>query len=201
MNKGQFLPKWKYPSKDPKVRKTYKAWNNAMSRCNNPKDDGYPNYGGRGITVCERWRNSFDFFVEDMGLAPKGMTLERIDFNGHYDPFNCKWATRKEQANNMRSNVLMTLNGKTMTATQWAEALGISTTRLHARLRLGWEPEQAINPAKYEAPHGGSRRYVTGCRCDICVAGEKARRYDYYRKKNPVIKNKSRNNPEKQYDL
>lgn len=141
---SKFIQKWNLHSKDPKVRKTYKAWNNMHTRCYDPKHKSYPNYGGRGVRVCERWLNNFDNFVVDMGLAPPHTSLDRYDTEGMYDPFNCRWATIKEQANNTRQNVYVIFQGRKMTATQLAEKFNMPPSRLLMRLRRGWPLDRAL---------------------------------------------------------
>jgi hypothetical protein len=125
--------------------KEYIAWDHMKQRCINPKDRQFPNYGGRGITVCERWSNSFSDFLEDMGPAPGSeYSIERIDNNKGYSPENCKWALKKEQCNNTRKNVKLTFGGKTLTVAQWADTLLIPRSSLYGRLERGWSPEKAL---------------------------------------------------------
>lgn len=105
------------------LRSTNKRWVVMKQRCNNPDSRDYKNYGGRGIKYCEKWEN-FEGFFEDMGMCPDGLSLERIDNDGHYSKENCKWATRKEQNNNRRDNTTFIINGKKVTRTQIQETLG-----------------------------------------------------------------------------
>lgn len=79
---------------------TYKCWNNMLARCYEPSSERYASYGGRGISVCARWRESFIYFLEDMGEKPEGLTIERTDVDGNYEPSNCRWATWEEQRQN-----------------------------------------------------------------------------------------------------
>jgi hypothetical protein len=122
---------------------TYNVWASMLARCGNPKNAAYSRYGGRGITVCERWRDFQNFFA-DMGEAPSGLTLERTDNDLGYSPENCRWATRTEQARNRRSNTKLTLNGKTLTICEWEAECGISQDQISLRLRRGWSIERAL---------------------------------------------------------
>jgi len=130
-------------SKNPEIKRTYAIWRGMRSRCLNKKRSSYRFYGGRGIEVCERW-NSFPNFRSDMGNAPVGKTLDRIDNNGNYEHGNCRWATRKEQSNNTRSNVHLTVQGRTQTIMQWSEEKGIEWSTIFYRLARGWSAERAV---------------------------------------------------------
>lgn len=114
-------------------------------RCYYPKNNSFPRYGGRGITVCDRWKNSFENFLSDMGIKPKGTSLDRIDSTKGYLPENCRWATFKQQANNTKANVRLTHNGKTLTLTEWAEEIKINPKTLWTRLFMyKWTTERAL---------------------------------------------------------
>lgn len=122
----------------------YYSWSSMLSRCNNPKFIHYPDYGGRGITVCERW-HSFENFLSDMGPRPDGTSLERRQVNEGYSPNNCEWATRKRQSNNTRGNTFLEYDGKRQTIAEWAEETGISYNTIIARIhRLKWSAEKAL---------------------------------------------------------
>lgn len=114
----------------------------------------FDGYGGRSISVCERWQNSFAAFLEDMGEKPEGMSLDRIDNDGDYCPENCRWATPKEQANNTRRTRYVTVNGERKLATAVAKGNGISPVRLAQRLQNGWSLEQAVGLESHDDPRG-----------------------------------------------
>ena len=120
------------------------AWRHMISRCHNPAAKDWKWYGAKGIRVCERWHN-YDAFREDMGHRPPGMTLERIDNNGDYEPGNCRWATRAEQMRN-RSNTLRVANGdKMLSASDVADISGIPQNVVGSRIKLGWAYDRIIS--------------------------------------------------------
>jgi len=115
--------------------KMYMVWVQMKQRCLNPNNRQWSRYGGRGIKVCARWENDFNAFLSDMGEAPPGLSLDRFpDNNGNYEPSNCRWATKSQQARNTRRNRFLTYNGETFTLTEWAEKLGINPKHLHKRI-------------------------------------------------------------------
>lgn len=128
------------------------VWAGMKTRCNNPNDPEFSNYGGRGIRVCEAWANDFTTFLRDVGARPsREHTLDRINNEGHYEPGNCRWATRREQAANRRGLRMLTHNDETLTLADWARRIGLSPTAIAQRLRLGWSVADALSPVRYGA--------------------------------------------------
>jgi hypothetical protein len=123
----------------------YRIWCHIKGRCDNPTDAAYMNYGGRGITYEDRWK-TFEGFWEDMhGTWQKGLEIDRIDNNGNYCKENCRWATRKQQANNKRNNHVITYNGISAGLVEWSELRGIAYNTLYARLYVSKQPiEKAL---------------------------------------------------------
>jgi len=121
----------------------HKIWGGMRNRCNNPKNGSYYRYGGRGITVCAEW-DSFEQFLEDMGHAPDGTSIERINNNEGYSKSNCKWAGTKEQGKNKRNAVMLEYKGEKASLATFAEKYGIPVKRLSARLIQGWTIDDAI---------------------------------------------------------
>ncbi len=113
-------------------------------RCYRKNYVDYHRYGGRGIEVCDEWKNSFLAFYKDMGERPKGKTLDRINNDKGYSQENCKWSTPREQANNRRNNRFLTHKGKTLTVAQWARKLGVKDGILRYRLRKNWAIEEVL---------------------------------------------------------
>lgn len=134
---SQALPKHgMYKSKE------YKVWDAMVQRCTNTNHKNYHHYGGRGIDVCDRWLK-FELFYEDMGDA-NGLSLDRIDNNKGYSKINCRWATKKMQSNNMRTNATLTIDGVTKTRYEWSEISGIPNENIRYRIRAGWDVKDAV---------------------------------------------------------
>jgi hypothetical protein len=132
----------------------YKIWAGILRRCNNPNENNYERYGGRGIKVCERWENYINFREDMRDSWQPGLSIERIDNNAGYQPDNCRWATRKEQCRNRRSNFIIEYKGERKSAAEWADVLGIPWFRFYQRItKLGWTIERAMSePARAWAP-------------------------------------------------
>lgn len=128
------------------VSSEYRAWQSMRKRCYDKNCEQYKNYGGRGISVCERWRESFQNFFEDVGRKPqKNMSLNRKNNDGNYEPGNCQWDTPKIQARNTRHNRIITFNGQSKPVTEWAEATGIHNRTIRARIDVQrWSVEKAL---------------------------------------------------------
>lgn len=126
--------------------RVYRIWAQMLQRCLNSNDQAYPWYGGRGIMACDRWQESFENFLEDMGEPPTAKhSLDRVNVNGNYEPDNTRWATLKEQGRNTRSNRLLTHNGRTMTMVEWSEETGIPYGVLNARINgYKWNAARAL---------------------------------------------------------
>lgn len=122
---------------------TYGIWRGMKQRCLNKLAGEYPNYGGRGIKVCDRWLK-FDNFLADMGVRPAGHHLDRLDNNGHYEPNNCAWVTPKQNQRHTRKSRMITAFGETKCLSAWAESKGIKPLTLHKRLVCGWDVELAL---------------------------------------------------------
>lgn len=125
----------------------YNIWCTMKARCTNPNSNKYGRYGGRGIKVCSEWLSDFKAFY-DWAMAndySEELSIDRIDYNGDYNPENCRWVTAKEQANNTSNNVLLTYNEQIHTISEWAEMCGLTYSALYHRLGRGWPLEKALS--------------------------------------------------------
>lgn len=123
----------------------YQTYCGMHNRCYRPNQPAYKNYGARGITVCERWRNSFEAFLEDMGPRPPGHSIDRIDTNGNYEPSNCKWSTVKENCRNMRTKRMVVIDGVEMHVSAAAEIYGLNPRTIYYRVKQGWPDEKVVS--------------------------------------------------------
>ena len=122
----------------------HSIWSAMKKRCFDPKSSDYPRYGGRGITVCERWKDSFSNFYADMGSKPEGCSIDRIDFDGNYEPMNCKWSTHIEQANNKSNNCWYEYGDERHTIAEWSRISGLPYSFLNNRLKKGMPMPYAL---------------------------------------------------------
>jgi hypothetical protein len=143
-------------------RRTYQSWSDMKSRCLNPKHPRYASYGGRGITVQEPLRSSYEAFEQHLGLKPDGWTLERIDNDGDYEIGNVRWATYRDQNKNKRTTTTYTFKGRTQTIEEWAAEYGLPRTTLSERIHnYGWDIKTALEaPYQHKAniPKSASKR-------------------------------------------
>lgn len=124
----------------------YAVWRSMIARCENPNDAEFHNYGGRGVRVCRRWRDSFEAFAKDMGKRPSAAhSLDRFpDQDGDYEPGNVRWATKKQQRRNSRDCRVIEFKGQKQAVADWAEEFGLRSETINRRLAAGWSPERAL---------------------------------------------------------
>lgn len=125
--------------------KEHVAWSNAKQRCFDPNVRNFGDYGGRGITMCPEWRDSFAAFLRDMGPCPDDCSLDRINNDGNYEPGNCRWATRQQQTRNRRNAITVMIDGMQVSLAEAAAARGLRYGTVTRRLRLGWTTERALS--------------------------------------------------------
>lgn len=147
---GHLEGKGRQPTHGYTDTKEFRAWSSMKTRCYNPKCENYPHYGGRGITVCDRWRESFEAFLDDLGPAPSPeYSIDRIDNDGNYEPGNVRWATLNEQCNNRRTNQNLGIKGISKTVTEWAKESGLSPETITWRVKAGWPDDELLMPPSY----------------------------------------------------
>lgn len=165
----------------------YRTWSNMISRCTDDRNSAFKNYGGRGISVCERWLNSFDDFAADMGPRPPRHSIERRDNDGNYEPGNCRWATASEQARNKRNSRFVEIHGVRYHVAELAEKHGVDMRTIFYRAAQGWPAEQVFskNPIwnnsesqkKAVSIHAEKKKAQTHCKRGHELAGENLYRH------------------------
>lgn len=148
------------------VHPLFYSWHSMLARCSDPRSTVWHNYGGRGIKVCDRWRASFWNFYADVGDRPFGMSLDRINNDGNYEPGNVRWASKRVQQNNRRNSKMLTINGRTECLTDWAREYGLSRFTLAKRLRIwGMVPRIITEPIlDYRAERSKKQRAQQFCK-------------------------------------
>lgn len=147
------------------------AWRNMNSRCYDPKNKRFAYYGGRGITVCPEWREDFSAFFSSMGPCPPSFQIERMDNSKGYSPSNCKWASKQENCNNRRSNVVVEYEGRRQTASQWASELNCKLANILYRFHQGWSAREVL----FGRASGRTRQPVAVCSLPCVSAQDQAR--------------------------
>lgn len=148
-----------FKDRDPLGYSAYTRWQAMKRRCYIKTSKRYDDYGGRGITICDRWLESYENFIEDMGLpADKSYQIDRTDNNGNYEPGNCQWVTRQENGRNKRNNHMLAAFGKNQTLVEWAKETGIKRETIAMRIRRGYSAEKALDAGSDRI---SSRTYVT----------------------------------------
>lgn len=140
----------------------YHIWNGMKSRCYSKNNDSYHNYGGRGIEICNEWLNDFMSFYNwaiNNGYSNE-LSIDRIEVNGNYEPSNCRWATDKEQQNNRRNNLHVTINGVTKTGAQWEDEYDLARGSVGKRISIGWSGEDLLEKPKVANKQSGVK-YIT----------------------------------------
>ncbi len=123
--------------------RTYTSWKKMLQRCENPRDKRYPEWGGRGIKVCDRWHD-YAAFLSDMGERPAGMSIERENNDGDYEPGNCRWASAADQVRNRRNTRMVTIDGVTLCLKDWARQRGINYQTVYMRIARGKSALEAL---------------------------------------------------------
>jgi hypothetical protein len=172
------MPKivWKYHGKKYEMEK--RVWHGMRARCHNPKNQAYPRYGGRGIFMCDEWRDNFDCFYEDMGPKPHGFDLDRIDNNKGYSKENCQWVTRKENCRNTRNNIKVNIDGHEFMMHELVEKTGQKPSTIYYRLKKSMSIDAVLSKEKlpnsvrkFPPRHGTYYEYQKwGCKCEPCKA-------------------------------
>lgn len=144
---------------DGKPSVEYRAWASMLDRCYNEKCTGYANYGGRGVSVCDEWRSSYEAFLAYLGRRPSPThSIDRINVNGNYEPGNVRWATKTEQSRNRRGRTLVTIEGKTKCVAEWLELNSIAYVTFKKRRKAGWDIIKAVTETPHTDRKGAAER-------------------------------------------
>ena len=156
-----------------KYHRLYPTWQSMLQRCLNKTHPSFHHYGGRGITVCERWKKFRSFLDDMLDTYAEGLSIDRIDNNQGYSKENCRWATPKEQSNNQRKNKVLSYDGKSMTISQWSEHLNIPRKTISERLKRGWSVAEALTRAATAKSNGvGWHKHAKAWRARIRINGK-----------------------------